>query len=76
MAVAASPRTLRALMAERDVFTFRALERLSGVANTRITLVSQGWKGPPSVRASLAKALRCKASDILAAARAAHGEAQ
>lgn len=68
-------RTLRAIMAERGIYTFRALEALSGVTNERITLVAQGWRGTDTVREKLATALGVKADDIAAAARAAHEEA-
>lgn len=68
-------RSLRLLMAQAAIPTFGELADVAGVGRNQITLVAQGWRGTDTVRASLAKALRCKPADILAAARAAHLEA-
>lgn len=68
-------RTLRRLMSDRGIYTFRQLEALSGVTNERITLVAQGWRGTDTVREKLATALGVKPEDIVAAARMAHEEA-
>lgn len=74
MPTAAPPRTLRALMAGSGVYAFADLSKRSGVDRGRITVLSQGWRGTPSVRRAIAKALGCTPADVAAAARAAHDE--
>lgn len=68
----ARPRSIRALMAARDIYTFRELASLSGVDNVRITYVNQGWIGSPIVLKRLSKALGVTEAEIKAAASLAH----
>lgn len=68
----ARPRSLRALMAARDIWTFTELARLSGVDKVRVTYVNQGWIGSPIVLSRLAKTLGVTQAEIVAAASLAH----
>lgn len=66
------PRSLRALMAARDIWTYRDLSKISGVDEARISQVVQGWKPWPIVLKRLSKALGVTEADIIAAASLAH----
>lgn len=68
----AGPRSLRALMAAREIWTYTELSRRSGVDAMRITQVNQGWIGSPIVLKRLAKVLGVTEKDIRAAASLAH----
>ena len=69
-----APKTLRALMAAREIWTFTELARRSRVSDADITRISQGWRGTSLIRSRLARVLGRTPSDILVAALEAHRE--
>ncbi len=72
MPIADAPRTLRALMAARGLYRATQLAARCGVTSSQISLIENGWRGTPAIRAKIAKALGVRAGDVLAAAKAAH----
>lgn len=57
MATEAPPRSLRALMAAREIYTLSELARRAKVQRNQLTLMAQGWTGTPAIVRRLAKAL-------------------
>ncbi len=72
MATQAAPRSLRALMADREIYTYADLARRAKVPVNIVTLLTQGWRATDTIAKRLAKVLGVTVEEIRGAASLAH----
>lgn len=72
MATQAAPRSLRQLMADREIYTYAELARRAKVHHNQVTLLTQGWLATDGIVKRLAKVLGVTVEEIRGAASLAH----